>query len=179
MTQAKRWHELRRVRIAVLFALAGSGGLVFASGSYAATDSRVVVAQSSASATPKSDKPAARPSHSERVEARIKDLHDRLKITKDEEDQFNQVAQTMRENARNEDDLIRSRTENAAKMSAVDNLKSYSDITEAHAEDVKKFLPVFQALYDKLSDDQKKTADTLFRGRGERRSRSGTASGKG
>ncbi len=177
MRQAMQRCGLRRLRIAALLAFAGSVGLAGAGVSHAATDgSSMILAQSSSTAAPKSERP--RTSRSDRVEARIKDLHERLKITKDEEDQFNQVAQVMRENAKTEDDLIKTRTANADKMSAIDNLKSYSDITQAHAEGVKKFVPIFQTLYDKLSDAQKKTADTLFRGRAERH-RSSTSSGKG
>ena len=48
-------------------------------------------------------------------------------------------------------------------MNAVDDLKSYGEITDAHADGIKKFTPVFATLYDSMSDAQKKQADTLFR----------------
>jgi len=59
--------------------------------------------------------------------------------------------------------LIKARTENAKTMTAVDDLKSYSEITDAHADGIKKFTPVFATLYDSMSDAQKKQADALFR----------------
>jgi hypothetical protein len=47
-------------------------------------------------------------------------------------------------------------------MSAVEDLKSYSEIAEAHADGLKKFIPVFEPLYASMSDAQKKDADKLF-----------------
>ena len=48
-------------------------------------------------------------------------------------------------------------------MTAVDDLKSYSEIADAHADGLKKFTPAFEPLYAGMSDAQKKSADTLFR----------------
>jgi len=48
-------------------------------------------------------------------------------------------------------------------MSAVDDLKSYGQITSAHAEAIKNFTAVFETLYAVMSDTQKKDADALFR----------------
>jgi hypothetical protein len=48
-------------------------------------------------------------------------------------------------------------------MSAVEDLKSYSEIAEAHADGLKKFIPVFEPLYASMSDAQKKDADKLFK----------------
>jgi hypothetical protein len=51
-------------------------------------------------------------------------------------------------------------------MTAVDDLKSYGEIANAHADGIKKFIPVFESLYASMSDAQKKSADTLFRRHG-------------
>jgi hypothetical protein len=51
-------------------------------------------------------------------------------------------------------------------MTALDDLKSYGEIADAHAEGIKKLTPVFAVLYDTMSDPQKLAADNLFR-RGE------------
>ena len=99
----------------------------------------------------------------DRVEARITDMHAKLKITQAQEDQWAKVAQMMRDNEKAIEPLIKARAENAKTMTAVDDLKSYGEITDAHADGIKKFTPVFAILYDGMSDDQKKTADTLFR----------------
>jgi hypothetical protein len=48
-------------------------------------------------------------------------------------------------------------------MTAVDDLKSYAGIADAHAEGIKNFATVFGALYAGMSDPQRKEADALFR----------------
>jgi hypothetical protein len=50
-------------------------------------------------------------------------------------------------------------------MTAIEDVKSYAAIAEAHADGLKKFAPVFEALYASMSDAQKKNADTLFSSR--------------
>jgi hypothetical protein len=99
----------------------------------------------------------------EPVEARIKDLHERLKITPAQEELWSNTTQVMRENARSMDALRRTRSERAQTMTAVDDLKSYGEMSEAHADGIKRFVPVFSALYDSMSDAQKKNADAIFR----------------
>ena len=106
---------------------------------------------------------AAKPSNEDRVEMRIKDMHAKLDIKQAQEDQWAKVAEVMRDNARSMDTLTTARHENAKTMTAVDDLRSYGEITAAHAEGIKRLTPVFAALYDEMSDAQKKEADTLFR----------------
>jgi protein CpxP len=113
---------------------------------------------------------AAKASAEDRVEARISNMHAKLKITPAQEDQWSKVAQVMRENAKSMDALTQSRFEKAKAMTAVDDLKSYGEITDAHADGIKKFTPVFTTLYESMSDAQKKDADTLFR-HGSKRSK--------
>ncbi len=106
----------------------------------------------------------AKVSESDRVEARIKDLHSKLKITESQEEQWNKVAQVMRENAAEMAPLVQARREQRNTLNAVEDLKSYSRITEAHAAGLNRFIPVFEALYASMTDDQKKIADTVFGG---------------
>jgi hypothetical protein len=47
----------------------------------------------------------------------------------------------------------------------MDVLKSYSGVVDTHADGLHKFIPVFGKFYDTLSDEQKKTADAMFRSR--------------
>jgi len=56
-------------------------------------------------------------------------------------------------------------------MTAIDDLKSYGEIAEAHANGIKNFTSVFEPLYTGMSDAQKKTADTLFRHHGHMKSK--------
>jgi hypothetical protein len=107
----------------------------------------------------------------DRVEARIKELHAKLEITPAQEESWNSVAQVMRDDAKTMEALIKARSEKASAMSAVDDLKSYGEIAEAHANGLKKFTSVFEPLYAGMSDAQKKSADTLFRHHGAAKSK--------
>jgi hypothetical protein len=105
------------------------------------------------------------------VEARIKELHFLLKITPAQEELWNNVTQVMRDNAKTMDALIAAKSENAKTMNAVDDFKSYGEITQAHADGIKKFIPLFEALYASMSDAQKKNADIVFENRGHTKSK--------
>ncbi|MDR3567461.1 MAG: Spy/CpxP family protein refolding chaperone [Syntrophobacteraceae bacterium] len=96
------------------------------------------------------------------VEARIKELHAKLKITPAQKESWNTVAEVMRSNAKTMEALIKARTEEANKSTAVEDLKSYGRIVDAHAEAIRKFIPAFENLYAGMSDAQKKVADRLF-----------------
>lgn len=111
---------------------------------------------------------AAKASSEDRAEARIKDMHAKLKITQAQEDQWSKAAQVMRDNAKTMDALTQARFEHVKSMTAVDDLKSYGEITDAHADGIKKFTPVFATLYAGMSDNQKQEADALFRHGGKR-----------
>jgi periplasmic protein CpxP/Spy len=107
--------------------------------------------------------PATAQDRVDRVEARITNMHAKLKITAAQEDQWSKVTQVMRDNEKTIEPLIKARIENAKTMTAVDDLKSYGEITDAHADGIKKFTPVFATLYDSMSEAQKKEADEMFR----------------
>ncbi len=106
---------------------------------------------------------AAKAAAEERVEARITHMHAKLGITSSQEEQWAKVADVMRDNARAMDTLVEARHEHAKTMTAVDDLISYGEITDAHADGIKKLTPVFAALYDDMSKAQKAEADILFR----------------
>ncbi len=101
------------------------------------------------------------------VDARIKDLHSKLKITAVQEEQFNKLAQVMRDNVAAMEPLIKARKEKGA-MNAVDDLKSYSEIQDTHAAGLKNFIAAFEPLYSSMSEDQKKLADKVFASRVEK-----------
>jgi len=98
----------------------------------------------------------------EAVENHIMDLHTQLKITATEESQWKEVAETMRENARELDRAIDNRDATIASATAIDNLNSYSEIAQVHANGVKKLASAFSGLYAVMSDSQKKQADVVF-----------------
>lgn len=97
------------------------------------------------------------------VDGLIAHLHEVFKITPAQESLFQKLADVMREDADTMSALAKKRADDAKTMTAVDDLKSYSEISGAHAEGTKKMIPVFQALYDSMSDAQKKAADVEFR----------------
>ena len=114
-------------------------------------------------ATPRMQAAASKTSSVSSIEAHIKDLHARLMITPAQEDLWAKAAQVMRENGAAMDALRKARSEKAATMTAVEDFNSYAEMTAAHVDAIKKFIPVFSALYDSMSDAQKKNTDTIFR----------------
>jgi periplasmic protein CpxP/Spy len=130
------------------------GTVALASSSYAQT------------ATPVATEDAAKTAKLDHIEKRISNQHDKLHITAAQETQWAAVAQAMRDNAKSMDALIKDRSANAASMTAMDNLRCYQKLAEAHEDGLKKFIPAFQSLYDSLSEDQQKVADAAFRSHG-------------
>lgn len=106
--------------------------------------------------------------HEDRAELRIKDMHAKLKITSAQEEQWAKVAQEMLDDAKTMDALTQTRVDHAKDMTAIDDLKSYGEIADAHANGIKKLIPVFADLYASMSDAQKKEADNLFRDGGHK-----------
>ena len=101
--------------------------------------------------------------HEDRAELRIKDMRTKFKITAAQEELWGKVAAVMLDNGKTMDTLTQARVDHAKDMTAVDDLKSYGEITEAHADGIKKLTPIFADLYATMSDAQKKEADTFFR----------------
>lgn len=96
------------------------------------------------------------------VEQRISDLHTRLKITPAEEPNWNAFAETMRQNADHMDQLMQQRAASQGKRNALDDMRSYAEMAQAHAEDMQRLVPAFEKLYDSLSPEQKQIADQTF-----------------
>jgi hypothetical protein len=106
---------------------------------------------------------AATATKGETVEQRIATLHASLKITPDENAKWDAVAQAMRENASNMDQLIAENRKTAPQdMSAVDDLKLYQKFAQAHVDGLKNLISSFTTLYSAMPDAQKKIADTVF-----------------
>jgi len=104
---------------------------------------------------------------SESPEGRIRHLHDQLKITPDQESEWSQVAQVMLDNASAVQGAVKNRTGMANGMTAIDDLRSYEAIVEAHAEGIKKLAIAFKPLYDAMPEAQQKHADAVFAHRTE------------
>ncbi len=99
------------------------------------------------------------------VEARIKTLHGQLRITPEQESQWKDVADAMRENAKTMTDLRGQQADATKSATAPEMIDAYGKTMDAHANAIRKFGAVFQTLYDGMSAPQKKTADAVFRER--------------
>jgi periplasmic protein CpxP/Spy len=97
------------------------------------------------------------------TERRIADLHSRLHITAEQTQQWDQLAQVMRQNATELEQTNRQRAEKLGSMSAVDNVQSFAQLEQQRANDMQRVVPALQTLYAALSDQQKALADQLFR----------------
>ena len=108
----------------------------------------------------------ARPSAVAYAENQIKQLQGALNITEAQQELWDNLTQVMRENAKDmdalTDTLAKERAEGTQNMNAVEHMKLHSRITVAHSEQLEKFIPPFEAFYSSLSDEQKKTTDTIF-----------------
>jgi protein CpxP len=114
---------------------------------------------------------AAHVNAADRTEMRIKDMHAKLKITPEQEDQWQLVAKAMRDNEVAIEPLIEDRKSNARTMTAIDDLHSYAAITQIHLDGINRLTPAFEKLYAGLSDAQKQEADQLFRGQDHKKSK--------
>ena len=106
---------------------------------------------------------AATSSKPETVEQRITTLKAALKIAPAQEKKWDGVAQAMRDNASRMEKLVAEKRKIAPdKTTAVDDLKTYQEFTEARLDGLKHLTSAFKSLYDSMSPEQKKNADTVF-----------------
>jgi protein CpxP len=99
----------------------------------------------------------------ETVEQRITNLHAALKITPEQESQWNKVAQAMRDNAANMEKLVvEKRRTGPQNMTAIDDLETYQKFAQAHVDGLKNLTSAFKSLYSTMDDGQKKNADDVF-----------------
>jgi len=114
-----------------------------------------------ASAPVSASAPAGKAGHERNVEDRIAYLHSQLKITSAQESQWNTFADVMRNNGETMGQLFEQRKA-AGKLSAIDDMKQYAQIAQAHADGMKKLVDAFDPLYSSFSPEQKKLADVTF-----------------
>ena len=106
---------------------------------------------------------AATSSKPETVEQRIATLKAALKITPDQEKKWDGVAQAMRDNASRMEKLVAEKRKiPPEKTTAVDDLKTYQEFTEVRLDGLKHLTSAFKSLYDSMTPEQKKNADTVF-----------------
>jgi hypothetical protein len=95
--------------------------------------------------------------------ARVKYLHDRLRITAEQEELWDRVGEAIRDNARNLAPLLKERLRAATGSRAPELLHAYEALGEAQLDSQRKIVTVFEPLYASLSEEQKKIADAIIR----------------
>jgi len=146
------------IRTVALAAALGSFGFA-AHAQTDSTDTTPTISQAPADKSMKHDMPHHGMMN---VEKRISTLHDKLKITADEESEWATVAQTMRDNEAKIDELVQARHADPESMTAIDDMESYQKIVQAHADGLQNMAASFKALYEKMPEDQQKNADMVF-----------------
>jgi protein CpxP len=101
------------------------------------------------------------------VEQHIKELHNQLHITAAQQPQWEQFAQVMRDNASAMTSSLDQRAQQIGTMNAVDSMLSFAHLAEQRSQDLGKLATAFQTLYATFSDQQKQSADMLFRRQAE------------
>ncbi|MBV9747997.1 MAG: Spy/CpxP family protein refolding chaperone [Acetobacteraceae bacterium] len=127
-----------------------------------------IQAQSEAPATPPpatapspgATAPAAPSQRDMRVQQQLRDLYTQLRITPAEEPQWDGFARTLQANADRMHQLWASRP--TGQVSALDDMRNYTRMAQAHAEDMQRLVAAFEPLYTSLSSEQKATADRVF-----------------
>jgi len=109
---------------------------------------------------------AAATHREQHVEQRIAYLHSALKITPAQETQWNAFADVMRTNNQTMTQLFQQRKQTLADRNALDDMKQYAQISQAHADGMQKLVAAFEPLYNSLSPEQKVAADKAFREHG-------------
>ena len=105
------------------------------------------------------------------VERHIAGLQRRLKMTPAQQPQWEAFTAVMRQNATHMETLQRDRAERVTAMSAPEDMRSYAEVARAHADDLQRLVPAFDALYAAMTVEQKAVADHTFhefQGRGSR-----------
>ncbi len=103
----------------------------------------------------------------QRVEEHIKELRAQLQITPAEQPQWEQFANVMRENARGMDQQFTQRMQQYPTMNALQNMRSYEQIAQIHAQGLQKLFPAFENLYNSMPQQQQQLTDQVFRANAE------------
>lgn len=147
-----------RLSVPVFALLVGLGGLTAAAPAFAQAASPASTTPAPAAATP--------PAHEHHrsaeqfVAGRIAFLKAELKITPQQEAQWSKVAEAMRLNAKAIDAARAQKAE--APQTAVQALEARSRFAETMAKNTGRMLVAFRPLYQNLSPDQQKMADTIL-----------------
>jgi hypothetical protein len=106
----------------------------------------------------------ARPPAPDPMAQRINNyLHERLRITPAQEPLWASLTQVMRDNATALSPLRREQFQARQGGNSIELLSAGERLDVAQLDGLRKFIAAYQALYDSMSDEQKKIADYVFR----------------
>ncbi len=115
--------------------------------------------------------PGGEQAAAQRLAQRIADLHAELQISGQQEPAWQDFTAVMRTNAAEMNQIMTTRAQGFATMTATDDLRSYAEIETVRARQIGKLVVPFQTLYAEFSADQKRVADAVFRNTGTSRQR--------
>ena len=106
----------------------------------------------------------ARPPAPDPMAQRINNyLHERLRITPAQEPLWVSLTQVMRDNATALAPLLRDQFQARQGGNSIEMLSAGEKLDAAQLDGLRKFIAAYQAFYDSMSDEQKKSADFVFR----------------
>jgi periplasmic protein CpxP/Spy len=169
---------MKTIRSGYLASAAVAALLIVPGAAFAQSTAPAPVAPPAGASSPLAPAPAPGNSAEQRVETHIKQLHAQLRITPAEQPQWEQFAQVMRENARDMDQAFMQRAQQYPTMTAMQNMQSYEQIADAHAQHLQKLVPAFANLYNAMPEQQKRLADQVFRSNAESHSQKRMQTGR-
>jgi protein CpxP len=102
------------------------------------------------------------PTTDERIDKRLARLHTALQITADEEPQWRQFAEIMRENAHKTDQDHDDRQSKVPSIGALENMQSTAQFFQDRADNLKRLAAAFEPLYAAMPEAQKHIADQVL-----------------
>lgn len=161
MTDPKRLHDLLRVA-----ALCGTGLILGAAHPAAAQTSPAAARPSPTVGTaPPPASPAAaalQTAPKGDLDKRVRRLHDQLGISPEQEELWRPVAAAMVDSAGAVGNAMQARFIKPQPMSAVDDIRTYQAVADAHAKGLMQLADAFAPLYAAMPAAQQKAADKLF-----------------
>jgi hypothetical protein len=103
----------------------------------------------------------------QRVEQHIQQMRSELQITPQEQPEWHSFAQTMWQNAHEMNQILQRRAANLQTMNAAEDMQSYAQLAEVHAQNMQRMSAAFDQLYGVMSPQQRDHATQLFRQRAE------------
>lgn len=96
------------------------------------------------------------------AEARVKLIRERVTLTPEQSSALDAMTAIMRNNRKVLGDMTRGRQDSHKNMNAAEDVRSYAQLRQVEVDGVKQLAVSFDAFYNTLSAEQKKTVDVIF-----------------